>query len=57
MSATCLAWAEDNFELNEQDLMPMSIQLMFGFLRDAVEDGLAFDLIVCDPPTFSNSKI
>ena len=58
MSATYLAWAEDNFELNEQDPdVHECIQSdVFGFLRDAVEDGLAFDLIVCDPPTFSNSK-
>ena len=58
MSSTYLAWAEDNFELNAQSLdRHECIQSdVFGFLRDAVEDGLQYDVIVCDPPTFSNSK-
>ena len=29
---------------------------MFQYLEDAVDGGKQFDLIVMDPPTFSNSK-
>lgn len=56
LSNTYLEWAMDNFELN--DLNPDH----YGFIRTDVMAWIAgppeelFDLIVLDPPSFSNSK-
>lgn len=58
LSNTYLDWAKRNFELNGVD--PVNQQLVradvFRYLEDAGRDGKQFDLIVMDPPSFSNSK-
>jgi 23S rRNA (cytosine1962-C5)-methyltransferase len=58
ISNTYLDWARRNFELNELD--PSRHRLIradvLKWLPDAVAHQQCFDLIVCDPPTFSNSK-
>lgn len=58
MSATYLAWAEDNFALNGFSHDPYR---RYRFIQANVPDWLAgcegnYDLIFLDPPTFSNSK-
>ncbi len=61
LSNTYLAWAQDNFELNELD--PFGSQHEF-IREDAMAfvaahprpAGGAYDLAIVDPPTFSNSK-
>lgn len=55
LSKTYLKWAKENFKLNElayidQDFIHSDV---FSYLK---EDHDYFDIIVCDPPTFSNSK-
>ncbi|MEX2169618.1 MAG: bifunctional 23S rRNA (guanine(2069)-N(7))-methyltransferase RlmK/23S rRNA (guanine(2445)-N(2))-methyltransferase RlmL [Pirellulales bacterium] len=66
LSPTYLAWAEENMRLNGF-LPPQSPQRKQGnqhqFLQsdaqsyiDSVPRGPRFDLVVVDPPTFSNSK-
>ena len=57
LSATYLAWAEDNFQLNHLPTNPYK----YHMIRDNVVEWLAhcrqrYDLIFLDPPTFSNSK-
>lgn len=58
ISNTYLQWARRNFELNGLD--PRTNDLVradvLAWLPEAVRAGRRFDLIVCDPPTFSNSK-
>lgn len=58
MSNTYLDWAGRNFALN--GMAPQQHQRVrddvFVYLRDALERNERFDLIVCDPPSFSNSK-
>ena len=58
ISNTYLAWAQRNFELNRLDLATHTTERadVLQWLRDAVATRRQFDLIVCDPPTFSNSK-
>lgn len=55
LSATYLTWARDNLDLNDAD--PDHHRLVrddvLGFLAD---DRATYDLVFCDPPTFSNSK-
>ena len=58
LSATYLNWAASNFALNtldarDHDLVRADARL---WLREALERRLRFDLILLDPPTFSNSK-
>ena len=58
LSATYLNWAASNFALNaldarKHDLARADVRL---WLREALERRLRFDLILLDPPTFSNSK-
>lgn len=56
MSNTYIAWAQKNFELNQ---LPLD---QHHFLREDVLKYLSqrpqqkYDMIYCDPPTFSNSK-
>lgn len=55
MSATYMDWAKDNFKANGLDLSK------HFFIQDNALEYLAdcsekFDLIILDPPTFSNSK-
>lgn len=57
LSATYLAWAEENFQLNHLKLNPYKYRL----IRANAVEWLAtckqrYDLIFLDPPTFSNSK-
>lgn len=57
LSSTYLAWAEDNFQLNNLKLNPYK----YRTIRDNAVEWLAhckhtYDLIFLDPPTFSNSK-
>lgn len=58
ISNTYLDWARRNYELN--DLDPAANRLeradVLAWLPTAVAAKRRFDLIVCDPPTFSNSK-
>ena len=58
MSNTYLSWAKRNFKLNNIDLSDHVFERAdcLKWLDEAVEDGLSFDLIFLDPPTFSNSK-
>ncbi|MFT3907584.1 MAG: bifunctional 23S rRNA (guanine(2069)-N(7))-methyltransferase RlmK/23S rRNA (guanine(2445)-N(2))-methyltransferase RlmL [Steroidobacteraceae bacterium] len=58
LSNTYLDWAGQNFLLN--GMQPAQHELVRAdcraWLDEAVRRGRAFDLIFCDPPTFSNSK-
>jgi 23S rRNA (cytosine1962-C5)-methyltransferase len=58
ISNTYLAWSERNFELNGLDPRTNSLERedVLAWLPKAVAAARTFDLIVCDPPTFSNSK-
>jgi 23S rRNA (cytosine1962-C5)-methyltransferase len=58
ISNTYQHWARRNFELNGLDLSRHRLVRadVVAFLRDAIQAGERFDLIVLDPPTFSNSK-
>lgn len=56
LSNTYLAWAKDNFKLNG-----FSDEAKYNFIRSDVAEFLegtkkSWDIIVLDPPTFSNSK-
>jgi 23S rRNA G2069 N7-methylase RlmK/C1962 C5-methylase RlmI len=59
MSNTYLDWAKTNFALNGLDLNG-SFRFIradaIRFLEDAAAAGLSWDLIILDPPAFSNSK-
>ncbi|OWY39226.1 SAM-dependent methyltransferase [Xenophilus sp. AP218F] len=58
MSNTYQDWSRRNFELNGLDLARHRLVRadVFQYLEEAVDEGKQFDLIVMDPPTFSNSK-
>ena len=58
LSNTYLDWAKRNFELNHMDLGQHHIVRadVFQYLQQAAEQGKQFDLVVMDPPSFSNSK-
>jgi len=58
MSNTYQEWTRRNFELNCMDLGKHELVRadVFAFLEQAVKTGAKYDLIVMDPPTFSNSK-
>jgi 23S rRNA (cytosine1962-C5)-methyltransferase len=58
ISNTYLDWARRNFELNGLDPAANRRERadVLAWLPDAVRARRRFDLIVCDPPTFSNSK-
>ena len=55
MSNTYLNWAKDNFRLNHIQFSSHSFVKAntFDFLRS---DQDKYDIIICDPPSFSNSK-
>lgn len=55
MSKTYLNWAKDNFRLNNLtiDAHEWLHSDVFTYLK---EESQSFDLIFCDPPSFSNSK-
>ena len=58
LSKKYLEWGKHNFSLNELD--PAAHDFIFGdtfdWLRRLAKKGRAFDAIVLDPPTFSQSK-
>jgi 23S rRNA (cytosine1962-C5)-methyltransferase len=58
MSNTYLEWARRNFTLNGMDLASNRLERAdaLQWLSGPAAAGPRFDLIVCDPPTFSNSK-
>jgi len=58
LSNTYTAWAERNLALNGYSgkLHRCLAADVFGFLQEAVARNEQYDLIVMDPPTFSNSK-
>ncbi|PIT14193.1 oxidoreductase [Snodgrassella alvi] len=58
LSNTYLQWARRNFELNGLDMGAHQIVRadVFQYLQMAAEERKQFDLIVMDPPSFSNSK-
>lgn len=58
LSNTYLDWAKRNFQLNGMDLDKHQIVRadVFQYLTDAIKQNKQFDLIVLDPPSFSNSK-
>lgn len=58
MSNTYLDWAGRNFGLNGMAFQEHNRvrEDVFAWLRHALEQREKFDLIVCDPPSFSNSK-
>ncbi|MEO8136916.1 MAG: class I SAM-dependent methyltransferase [Betaproteobacteria bacterium] len=58
LSNTYLDWAGRNFQLNGLDMSSHTFVRadVFTYLREARRAGKAFDLIVLDPPSFSNSK-
>ena len=58
LSNTYLDWARRNFELNGVDAAQHQIVRadVFQYLQTGMEQGKQFDLIVMDPPSFSNSK-
>lgn len=54
LSKSNLAWAQENFSLNGLSDKHELVQAdALEYLKDCRQE---FDLIVCDPPTFSNSK-
>ena len=58
LSNTYLEWAERNFALNHIDLSQHQIIRadVFPYLQQTAQQRKQFDLIVLDPPSFSNSK-
>lgn len=58
LSNTYLQWARRNFELNKLDMQAHQIVRadVFQYLQLAAEQRKQFDLIMLDPPSFSNSK-
>jgi len=58
ISNTYLAWAARNLELNGLDLRSHRLVRadVLQWLPEAAAAGRRYGLIVCDPPTFSNSK-
>ena len=62
LSRTYLAWAEKNFKLNEFESKFPGIDQKAEFIHADVKEYLKiirpayFDIIIMDPPTFSNSK-
>lgn len=58
LSNTYLDWAKRNFELNGIDSEAHKIVRadVFQYLQTASDERKIFDLIVMDPPSFSNSK-
>jgi 23S rRNA (cytosine1962-C5)-methyltransferase len=57
LSKTYLAWAEENMKLNLLPLAPGNCFIhadVKQWLKDIIPD--YYDLVIMDPPTFSNSK-
>ena len=58
MSQTYQRWTRRNFVLNDVDFKRHTLvcEDVLGFLAEAVARRARFDLVVLDPPSFSNSK-
>jgi 23S rRNA G2069 N7-methylase RlmK/C1962 C5-methylase RlmI len=58
LSNTYLAWASRNLDLNgfSGPRYPLLRRDAIAFLRSSAASGTTWDIIVADPPTFSNSK-
>lgn len=67
LSNTYLSWAKDNFTLNDFKTSPIKKNIgtdknelikadVFNFLNEAKVSNKKWDIIILDPPTFSNSK-
>ncbi|MBQ7501457.1 class I SAM-dependent methyltransferase [bacterium] len=59
LSSRYLDWAERNLALNglDNDNQTLIEDDVLEWLKDTVHGRERFDVIVCDPPTFSNSKM
>lgn len=58
LSKTYLQWAEDNMKLNDLPVAPQQHHVVHADVKqylDTLQPG-SFDLVIMDPPTFSNSK-
>ena len=58
-SNTAIKWAEENMRLNGIAIgenCRFARMDVLTFLNEAIKNGDAWDIIICDPPTFSNSK-
>jgi 23S rRNA (cytosine1962-C5)-methyltransferase len=58
LSNTYQNWTQRNFELNQMNLSKHELVRadVFAYLDQAIANKEKFDLIVMDPPSFSNSK-
>lgn len=56
LSNTYLDWARDNFQLNGLDVKQYTFTAADVMALLPTLPSASYDLIVCDPPTFSNSK-
>ena len=59
LSNTYLNWAKENLKLNklfDEEKTRLIKSDVIVFLKKAIEEQKKWDLIICDPPTFSNSK-
>ncbi len=65
LSKNFIEWAKVNFQLNHfggEGVQPDSLQYeframdSFEYLSWALKKGLRFDLVICDPPSFSRGK-
>lgn len=57
LSRVFLDWAKTNFSLNNLPLTPHEFRAIDSrtYLKWAAKKGLRFDLVICDPPSFSRS--
>ncbi len=57
LSKTYCAWAEANFKLNNMDLAQNEVwcEDVFDYIQSSIKLREKFDIVVCDPPTFSRS--
>jgi 23S rRNA (cytosine1962-C5)-methyltransferase len=58
LSSKYKKWAQDNFALNQlsSPLFKFYDMDSFEYLKFAQKKGLTYDLIICDPPSFSRNK-
>jgi 23S rRNA (cytosine1962-C5)-methyltransferase len=58
VSKPFLEWAKENFQLNGLDLAPHEFRAIDSgeFLAWAIKKNLAFDTVICDPPSFARTN-
>lgn len=58
LSKKFIEWSQSNFNLNNCDVSAHLFYSMdvFEFIKYAQKKSLVYDLIICDPPSFSRSK-